>query len=399
MATLRVLLASAPGPGRAQPWALVDAQGGVERTGRDPPERWPAASRREAVLAAEAVRVVALPLPPLPPARVADAAAYALEDRLATPVEDSVVVTGAQRADGRVVAVVVGRALAAAIAHAGFGRIVAEPQLAPPPPPEEWRWCATAERGFVLTADGDGFAVAGAQAGALPAELAVALAQAARGGRAPLRVTANAPDAAAQREAWTRATGVPFDPGPPWRWDTVPATATPDLAPALARALAPPPARATRRASFAPGIVLLVAAGALHVVATAATWAWERAALARAQDALVASARSAGVADAAGTAGAAAALSRLHADASHRAGRSVATDAWPLLARAAPALHALPPGALRSARYAAGAWTIDLTGVDDAVLAPFDARLRRAGLSAVTARTPAGVRVRVEGSD
>ena len=72
-------------------------------------------------------------------------------------------------------------------------------------------------------------------------------------------------------------------------------------------------------------------------------------------------------------------------------------DAWPRLAQAAPALAALPPGTLRTARFSGGAWTLELGAIDEATLAAFDARLRAAGLSGVSARSPSGVRVRIEG--
>jgi len=65
MTTLRVLLAQTPAPDREEPWALFDARGRVIREGRAVPSGWPAASRREAVLGASAVRIVDLKLPPM----------------------------------------------------------------------------------------------------------------------------------------------------------------------------------------------------------------------------------------------------------------------------------------------------------------------------------------------
>jgi hypothetical protein len=67
----------------------------------------------------------------------------------------------------------------------------------------------------------------------------------------------------------------------------------------------------------------------------------------------------------------------------------------PLLARAAPALAALPPGALRTATWTAGAWTLELAPLDETVLAGFMQRLAGAGLSSLQARTASGVRARV----
>ena len=65
MSTLRVLLAAAPSPARADAWALFDAAGRRERVGHDVPGSWPDTTAREAVLAASAVRLVALELPPM----------------------------------------------------------------------------------------------------------------------------------------------------------------------------------------------------------------------------------------------------------------------------------------------------------------------------------------------
>jgi hypothetical protein len=137
-------------------------------------------------------------------------------------------------------------------------------------------------------------------------------------------------------------------------------------------------------------MTLLVAAGVLHVVATAGTLAWRKLELSRTQAAIVDVARAAGASDAAE-------LARRHAAAKHRAGSAVPQDAWPRLALAAPALAALPTGALRTARWSGGAWTLELGALDDVALAAFEARLRGAGLSGVAARSPSGVRVRIEG--
>ena len=83
MTLLRVLLPGAPQADRADAWALFDDAGALLRRGRDRPDRWPDADRREAVLAASLARIAVVTLPPLPAGRVAAAAAFALEDALA----------------------------------------------------------------------------------------------------------------------------------------------------------------------------------------------------------------------------------------------------------------------------------------------------------------------------
>ena len=67
----------------------------------------------------------------------------------------------------------------------------------------------------------------------------------------------------------------------------------------------------------------------------------------------------------------------------------------PLLARAAPALAALPAAAVKSAIYADGAWTFELAALDAPALAALDRRLQDAGLTALQAKTSAGHRMRV----
>ena len=116
MTTLRVLLAAAPASTQAEAWALFDAGGRRVRRGRDVPSAWPAAERCEAVLAADLVRVVALELPPMPPSRLVAAAAFALEDQLATTEEPPSIAVTPQRADGTVLATVAPRSIVAAAA-------------------------------------------------------------------------------------------------------------------------------------------------------------------------------------------------------------------------------------------------------------------------------------------
>jgi hypothetical protein len=140
---------------------------------------------------------------------------------------------------------------------------------------------------------------------------------------------------------------------------------------------------------------LALAALVIHVGATALSWASLRYRDWRAQREVVSIARNGGISDAIDAQQAAAALAARHADARHRAGLSASSDALPLLARAAPSLALLPPGTLKSATYASGAWTLDLGKVDAAVAASVDRDLAAAGLTTLTATTPAGTRMRI----
>jgi len=397
MTVLRVLLSAPPAANRAEAWARSDDGGRVVERGVDTPDRWPAASRREAVLAAGLVRVIALALPPMSPARLASAAAYALEDRLAATGAAAAIGVSAPRADGSVLAAVTAQAtLDAVAAHATrFARIVAEPALAPVS--SGWTWCASgASGGFVRTADGSAFAVGAAPAGGvLPPELVAALAQAPRGGGAPASVVVTQPCTDALLAQWRASTGVAFERGEPWRWDDAPESAyaaAPDLlrAPEIAA-----PARGAALRLWKPAAAIALAAVALHVVATIAQWSWLRIDAWRSGERIVALAQGAGVADAATPDAALRALARRDAELRHRAGLAAASDAVPLLARAAPALATLPAAAVKSATFADGAWTFELATLDDAARAALDRRMQDNGLTALQARTAAGARMRV----
>ena len=282
MTVLRVLLPGAPAADRDYAWALHDEAGALLRRGRDRPADWPDADRREAVLAASLARIAVVTLPPLPPARVAAAVAFALEDALAGAPDSQRLVAGRQGIDGRVPVTIVARAALAPLADCvpPFARVVAEPELAAPaiaaggPAARPvWRWCQGAGDGFVRTADGGAFAVTALGPDrALPAELAQALASAVAQGAVPT-VRAEVDGAAGSTARWQQQTGVTFAPAAPWQWDAVAAAlfaAAHDLAEPRAggaTAAAATPWRLLRPAAF-----VAAAAVALHVAATAGEW-------------------------------------------------------------------------------------------------------------------------------
>jgi hypothetical protein len=114
------------------------------------------------------LRIATVALPPLPPARVAAAAAFALEDELAAPPGTQLLVASPQAADGRVRVVVVDRALALALGTGPWPatRAIPEPELAAPI--AGWRWClGEGCEGFVRREDGAAFPV-----GAIGADVA-----------------------------------------------------------------------------------------------------------------------------------------------------------------------------------------------------------------------------------
>ncbi|HET8585670.1 MAG TPA: type II secretion system protein GspL, partial [Casimicrobiaceae bacterium] len=176
---LRVFLSAPPRADRAEHWVRYDAEGRAIARGQSVPRQWPADAAVEVVLAAAQVRLIALALPPMPRERLRGAVRFALEDRIATPLDESSIAIAEARNGGCVVAVA-SEALIRAIAGLDrrIARIVPESALAPLA--DGWTWClSNAGDGFVRRADASAFAVQGVDAdGSLPPELAAALAQA-----------------------------------------------------------------------------------------------------------------------------------------------------------------------------------------------------------------------------
>jgi type II secretion system protein L len=398
---LRVRFDAPPNATASQPWALYDASGLLLRTGNDPPDRWPVAEAAEAVVGASSARVAVVVLPPLPPTRLRAAAAFAVEDQVAgTPATQHLAV--AQQAPGGSVRVLVVEhdlvrdvvALPAAIPGLpAWRRVVAEPELAPVD--EAWHWCAEdAPDGpaFVRFGDGSAIAIAPPTTGALPVELQ-RLIERRQPAPESIAVHATVPDTLLAQ--WAVASGIPFVARPAWRWaESTPAAfaAATDL---LQGDFAPvTTARAPARGRlWRPALAIGIAALALHVSATLAEWAWLRIDAAREAQAWRMLATDAGVA-VDETTDARAALARRFAELRHANGLAAPGDALPLLARAAPALSRLPRGALKSASYSAGAWTIELASLEPEALRDFDAGMKAAGLPALIARTGGGVRAR-----
>ena len=394
MATLRVLVPGSLSPAQEVAWAVYDAQDRLVQSGAGGQASWPSVQTREAVLAAAAVRLARVVLPPMPPDRVAAAAAFALEDQLAGPAQAQHIVASAQRRDGSVEVAVASRGSIAAL-QKEFARVIAEPSVAPLPPIRTWRWYMSgAAGGFLRKPDGAAFAISAPQAGAgAPAELALAIAQA-----TPdldrVEVAFAAEDA--QLRAWSEQCGVAFVRTAAWHWDqdgAALAAATDLLQGEFSRLPRAVHVSAARRFRWAAG--LAVAALGLHVGATVLQWASLRYQAWQVSRDIVATARVGGIAEASDADAAAAALTKRFADMRHRASLTAPNDALPLLARAAPALTTLPSGALKTATYAAGTWTFDLGKLDPAVASAVDRNLAFAGLATLAATTPAGTRIRV----
>jgi type II secretion system protein L len=400
MATLRVYLDALPSAARSFDWVRVDATGRIVESGRGPPSSWPASDAIDGVLDAALGRIVALPLPPLPPARVSAAARFALEDQLAGSASEHALAVGSRRPDGRTRVAIVSQAwltacaLASREAGLGWRRLVLESDLAEPPA-SGWRWCAAslASPGFARDASGAAFAVGGGDGG-VPAELALALRADASAKPSSVRVDIGDVPATWFNRVRTEL-GIECAPGSPWRWFGDSAAAwreAVDLqvpAAGAARPTAP-----DRLRYFRPALIIALAALVIHIVASVEQWAalrWQSASLDRE---LAALARSVAPGEA-GDAPPNVVIARYDAQLRHRGGKLADDDAVPLLAQAAPALGPLPAGALRSLRYADGHLVLELQKQDPAQVAALQRSLQQRGLAATSAPSPAGVRLRV----
>ena len=218
-------------------------------------------------------------------------------------------------------------------------------------------------------------------------------------GSAPSCVRVDAPFAASSLSRWQRETGVDFRPGSPWRWEAAPPAAYADAVDLL------PAMRALRAVAHESGggscpRTRPCRGGAPHpcrchrrrmTSLRYPTWRTERE--------WIGIAAEAGVPPDAATspATARAALARRYEALRHGQGLPAPDDALPLLARAMPALVVLPAGAVKSASYADGHWTLDLGRPDVATIADLDARLRAEGVPALVAASATGTRVRFGG--
>lgn len=397
---LRVFLDAPPLATRADAWVRFAADGRAAAHGRGAPDAWPADPVIEAVLTAAQVRMVALDLPPMPASRRRAAAQFALEDQVASTAAESAIAVGQAREGGPVLAAVVADALIRAIAAypRRFARIIPEPALAPYG--DGWTWCRSAGGdGFIRRRDGSSFAIGGADASPaeIPAELAAALAQAARAGAAPAVVHAALSADATQLAKWSQETGVRFAAVPEWHWKHAAPAAFANAPDFLARdtepAKAPERSRNARR--FRPALVLATLALLIHFGALLAQWAWLRIEDWQLARALVAQAAAAQLPDAATPAAAAAAIARRNAELRHRASQDAPADALPLLARAAPPIAGLPAGALKSATFAGSAWTLELAKLDPVAVSTLTRALAANGIDALAAPTVAGLRMRL----
>jgi type II secretion system protein L len=403
MTTLRVYLDSAPDPARDADWALFDDANRLVRRGRAAIAGWPAADRREAVIDATHGRVATVKLPPLPPARVQSAASFALEEQLAGAPEESHVAPGRQAADGSLRVAIVGaewmRAFQAGSKRCAirWHRVVLESDLARPPA-GGWCWCAEslARAGFIRTDDGSTIAVGPSHSAALPEEIALALAGSGQRPRL-VRVDIAGVGQTLLERARTQ-TGIEFTTGTAWSWSGADAAAYESVIDLQVGAfdIATAAPRTDLMRLFRPALWIAGAALAIYALAGVGEWLslqWQLRSLDREMSALaqVAAPDSGPGSDVAP----AAAIARRDGELRHRAGLAAGSDLLPLLARASPAMSALPGGAIRSLHYSDGHVVFELQKLDPSQTTFLQRELQRQGLVAIVVPVANGARLRI----
>jgi hypothetical protein len=389
---LRILVADSLHDDTAVEWVRYGRDGRTIGRGRDVRSRWPSDGEIEIVLAAASTRLVALSLPPMPRARVTQAVRYAVEDQMASTMEESALAI--HDAGGRILVAIASKALIDALAPRGVRVSAIVPECALAPFGGGWRWYASAGGGgFIRRDDGSAFAVEGAR-DTIPNELSAALAAARASDAAPRTVHVSLGVDPARLEAWTREMGVPFTPASAWRWSDANAEAF-RTAPNFIALEAPSAPRPAMRSAFRPALVIAGLALGVQLVALLFDWGALTVADWRASRALIEEARLAGLANVTDAESAAAAIARQNADLRHRAGKPASTDALPLLARAAPALASGAMRGVKSMAYRGGTWTLELSTTDAASITELSRSLDQAGLRTIAAPVAGGTRMRV----
>ncbi len=389
---LRIFLAGPLRADTAVEWVRYAEDGHAIARGRDVQSRWPAASEIGIVLAAGATRLVALSLPPMAGARVAQAVRYAVEDQMASTLEESALAIHDDA--GRVLVAIAAKSLVEALAPAGARVRSVVPECALAPVGDGWRWYrSSGGGGFVRRDDGSAFAVDDVPDG-LPGELHAALMAARSAGSAPKNVRVSTGADAGKLDDWTRETGIRFAQAAPWHWADATAEAlraAPDFS-ARDTAAAPRPAK---RNAFRAALVLAGLALAIQLLALLLEWGSLTISDFRLSRALLEQARLAGLTDVSDVDNAAAAVARQDADLRHQTGKPASTDALPLLARAAPTLAAASAIGVKSIAYRSGTWTLELSTTDAASISQISKMLDQAGLRSVSAPVSGGTRMRV----
>jgi len=357
----------------------------------------PRAARVVAIVPAQRMRTLCLPLPPTSADKRLAVVRFALEDQLAGDIDAQHVVVAGERGSATVVHAIDRGWLVRIVAilsrqGARPAAIVAESDLVPMNSNARVTWVWHDDGGFLVAADGR-VSILDRGGDALPSGLLLALRNAPAESQA---VVVRGPEALAQRiDGWSRATGMRFELAPPWSWrDADPAAIaaapnllTPDLesgANPLRRERKP---RWLRRALWWAAAALL-----LHAGASIADWAalkWRVAQTERETRDLIHAAAPELSGDLDGG------WRRVFAASRHRQGRAAPDDALPMLADTASSLTDLPAGALRVINYEAGQLTLDFDKSAAPAIASSTPGWDAHGLSVLQATTANGLRARL----
>jgi general secretion pathway protein L len=254
-------------------WALLNHDATLAREGEGSIGELPKAQHVTAVMPASRVLLTAAKLPARGARRVRGALAYAIEDQLTSDPESVHAVAGPALPDGRQSIAVIDRAwlrtLLAAFESAG-----AQPQSVTvetcvvPRARGEWSVVLRGGAGFVRTGDASGMALDGADDGAAPVLLRLALKHAQSAGSAPEKIVVRS-GAAVDLLAWERELGV--------RCETARASRAwhPSERPVielLQGEFAPKSGLLALWPRLRPAAILVAAAGAIEIVGVFAQW-------------------------------------------------------------------------------------------------------------------------------
>src|SRR6478609_9748439 len=221
---LRVFLPTADSAPPHHPfdWVLLDARGHVLRRDCSPLGDAPRTEDVEAVLPAERVLFARLKLPRVNPATIRELLPYAVEDRLLADPTHIHAVAGARNSHGETVVAVVDRdwlqAMLDALARAGLRPTSAWSESALlAGGHRDWQLVWGPRRGMLV--DDEGIAATFDRAPGVPLALRLAVDEATTRGDRPekVRVHTAEDEPLPDLEAFSRESGVAFEPGT--RWD------------------------------------------------------------------------------------------------------------------------------------------------------------------------------------
>ena len=229
MSVLQIYIPEANLSGDGDPslsWSLRQTKEGIARSGKSVPDKIPKATRCELILAAGAVLLTQVKLPPAGRQKLRQLLPFAVEDKIFSDPETVHVAAGMRRADGITpVAVVEKNWFAEVLAKLRATGLQPDAALAETclPDLEPGIWCVVwnGHDGFVRTGESSGMVLDAGILTAPPVGLERALQEAKASGSGPERIVVRASGqqaVAAPVERWSEALGVPVVHGAAWDW-------------------------------------------------------------------------------------------------------------------------------------------------------------------------------------